>query len=309
MRPYHDDNSPLSELAQQAISEGEAAWERISSGDWDVSAWQVMGAALTLLRQQTLRRQGIEVPRGGPYNEAFAERVNKTKFATMPPVTRSDLLYLMEPEIRVVLDRLLASWTPAIRAKRTHPTTLRQHVRAALKPKPQPKPAPTSKPAAASAKPASSAQSAEPVMTLDMISTKSGQEQAKAFMRQCAKWIDAEIELGVRALWLRGRQRIHRTPTRSWRKLTTSSNRAGGDEEGVVQQVSVRCSRGHLQERLRERTRRTMPDGWRRTRRCCSMRENSRQAPSTSGCKTRRNGRHGRKSSRCRGRARQRGLF
>ena len=146
----HDDNSPLSERAQQAIRDGEAAWVRISSGDWDISAWQVMGAALTLLRAQVLRELDSNVARGSLYNKAFADRVNATKFATMETVTRSNLLFLMEPEIRVVLDRLLASWTPAIRAKRTHPTTLAQYVRKELKPPPpkQPKPAPSPQPAA-----------------------------------------------------------------------------------------------------------------------------------------------------------------
>jgi hypothetical protein len=36
-------------------------------------------------------------------------------------------------------------------------------------------------------------------MTLDMISTKTGREQAEIFMRQQAKWIEAEIEAGKRA--------------------------------------------------------------------------------------------------------------
>ena len=82
---------------------------------------------------------GINEARGSPYNEAFAARIAKTKFATMEPVTRSNLLFLMEPEIRIVLDRLLASWPPDLRARRTHPTTLAQYVRKELKPpKPQP---------------------------------------------------------------------------------------------------------------------------------------------------------------------------
>ena len=43
----HGDNSPLSEREQQAIRDGEAAWVRVSSSDWDASAWSLMGAALT----------------------------------------------------------------------------------------------------------------------------------------------------------------------------------------------------------------------------------------------------------------------
>jgi hypothetical protein len=133
------DNSPLSERAEQAIRDGEAAWERVSSGDWDASAWWIMGTALTLIRAQVLHETGINKARGNPYNEAFKLRLASTKFATMDSVTRSNLLYLMEPEIRVVLDRLLLSWKPDIRARRTHPTTLAQYVRSELKPK-QPTP-------------------------------------------------------------------------------------------------------------------------------------------------------------------------
>jgi hypothetical protein len=139
------DNHPLSEQAKQAIKDGEAAWVRVSSGNWDVSAWWVMGTALTLIRAQVLHETGINQARGSLYNKAFERRLATTKFATMESVTRSNLLYLMEPEIRVVLDRLLASWKPDIRARRTHPTTLAQYVRRELKP---PKPVAPTAPAA-----------------------------------------------------------------------------------------------------------------------------------------------------------------
>ena len=135
----HDDN-PLSARAQQAIRDGEVAWERASSSEWDATTWWQIGTALTLLRQQTLREMDTNVARGSLYNKAFADRISSTKFVTMEPVTRSNLLFLMEPEIRIVLDRLLLGWTPDVRAKRTHPTTLAQYVRKELKPKPQPKP-------------------------------------------------------------------------------------------------------------------------------------------------------------------------
>lgn len=196
----HGDDSHLSAQGQQTIRDGEAAWVRVSSSDWDISAWQVMGAALILLRQQTLRELDINEPYGRPYNEAFKRRLASTKFATMETVTRSNLLYLMEPEIRVVLDRLLASWPPDLRARRTHPTTLAQHVRKELKPKPQPKPASAPKPTP-TAKPAAASQQAEPEITLDMISTKTGREQAETFMRQYEKQMkqkEAEIKERLR---------------------------------------------------------------------------------------------------------------
>ena len=188
----HDDESPLSERAQQAIKDGEDAWVQASSGTWDSSSWWRMGTALTLIRQQVLHTMGINTPRGGPYNAAFARRISDTKFATMESVTRSNLLFLMEPENRIVLDKLLAKWKPDVRARRTHPTTLAQHVRREQKP-PQPKPAAPAKPAPAP--------KGEPVMTLDMISTKSGREQAAVFMRQQAKKMqqkEAEIREQMR---------------------------------------------------------------------------------------------------------------
>jgi hypothetical protein len=179
------------EQVKEAIRDGEAAWVQASSGTWDTSSWWRMGAALILIRAQVLHQLGINVARGGKYNDAFSKRIADTKFATMEPVTRSNLLFLMEPENRIVLDLLLLSWKPDVRARRTHPITLAKYVKAEQKPKPQPKPAP--QPAA---KPASSPQ-AEPVMTLDMISSKSGREQAEIFMRQFAKRTEAEIKYRV----------------------------------------------------------------------------------------------------------------
>jgi hypothetical protein len=47
--------SDLDPRTQQAIADGEAAWLKASSGNWDESAWRIMGTALTLLRQEVLR--------------------------------------------------------------------------------------------------------------------------------------------------------------------------------------------------------------------------------------------------------------
>src|SRR5262245_34920517 len=105
---------------QQAIEEGEAAWPRVSSGNWDESAWRVMRTALMLLRQQVLFDLGTNVARGSIYNTAFARRLDGTAFKTMDANTRSNLLFCMDPPIRLVLDRLMAEWKPDERARRTH---------------------------------------------------------------------------------------------------------------------------------------------------------------------------------------------
>jgi hypothetical protein len=126
---------------QLAIKDGEDAWLQASSGNWNQSTWSRMGAALTLFRTEVLQQLGMNKARGGKYNDAFNKRIASTKFATMHPVTRSNTLFLMEPQNRVVLDALMAKWTPDLRARRTHPITLAKYVKAELNP-PKPKPAP-----------------------------------------------------------------------------------------------------------------------------------------------------------------------
>jgi hypothetical protein len=134
--------SDLDPRTQQVIAEGEAAWLKVSSGNWDESAWKIMGTALTLIRQQVLFDLGTNVARGSIYNTAFARRLDGTAFKSMDANTRSNLLFVMEPANRIVLDRLMAAWTPSRRARRTHPTTLAQAIRTALRP---PKPEPQAK--------------------------------------------------------------------------------------------------------------------------------------------------------------------
>jgi hypothetical protein len=118
-----------------AIRAGEDEWQKASTGNWDESSWRIMGTALMLIREEVQFELRTNVARGGPYNQAFARRVDGTKFKTMHPVTRSNLLFCMEPENRVILDGLLARWTPDERARRTHPTTLAKAIREELKPK------------------------------------------------------------------------------------------------------------------------------------------------------------------------------
>jgi hypothetical protein len=121
---------------QQAIADGEAAWLKVTSGNWDESAWRIMGTALILLRTEVLQGLGNKgnVARGSIYNSAFARRLYGTAFKSMDASTRSNLLFVMEPPNRIVLDRLMAEWTPDQRARRTHPATLARAIRAALRP-------------------------------------------------------------------------------------------------------------------------------------------------------------------------------
>ena len=127
----------LDPRTEQVIAEGEAAWLKITSESWDESVWTTVGTALTLLRQQVLFDLGTNVARGSIYNTAFARRLDGTAFKSMDAVTRSNLLFVMEPANRVVLDRLMAEWTPSQRASRTHPTTLAKAIRVAQRPKPE----------------------------------------------------------------------------------------------------------------------------------------------------------------------------
>src|SRR4051812_24898892 len=121
------------ERHQNAIRAGEEAWERASTGNWDESAWKVMGTALLIIREEVLYDLRSNNPRGAAYNGAFGKRLDGTAFKTMHKVTRSNLLFCMEPENRVILDGILSRWTPDERARRTHPTTLAQAIRAKLK--------------------------------------------------------------------------------------------------------------------------------------------------------------------------------
>lgn len=122
------------ERIQAAIREGEMAWEKASTSNWEESSWRVMGTALTLMREEVLHELHTNNPRGRGYNEAFARRLNGTKFKTMDPSTRSHLLFCMEPQNRIVLDALLERMQPSERARRTHPTTLAKMIRTELRP-------------------------------------------------------------------------------------------------------------------------------------------------------------------------------
>jgi len=119
---------------QAAIEEGEAAWVSSSTGKWEETSWMKMGTALTLIREDVLRELHINNPRGGSFPSVFGQRLAGTKFKTMDPSTRSHLLFCMEPENRIVLDRLLAAMPPSDRARRTHPTTLYKMIRAEMRP-------------------------------------------------------------------------------------------------------------------------------------------------------------------------------
>jgi hypothetical protein len=133
--PETDTLSNLDPRTQQAIADGEAAWLKISTKNWDESVWKTIGTALILLRTEVLHDlEGKHVARGSIYNSAFARRLDGTAFKSMDASTRSNLLFCMEPANRIILDRLMAEWSADERARRTHPATLARAIRAALRP-------------------------------------------------------------------------------------------------------------------------------------------------------------------------------
>jgi hypothetical protein len=107
-------------------------WQRIARVGGHLKDWNAVGEALMVGRQYAMRAVHIQQPRGKGYNDLFGRWRNR-HFPEMSPVTCSNLLFLAEPENRMIVDELRRAMSDTERMQVTHPDTMAKRVRQHLK--------------------------------------------------------------------------------------------------------------------------------------------------------------------------------
>jgi hypothetical protein len=124
MSEHH--HSPADE---RCIRKGAAEWQA-KHKDRDFSGWMLIGASLAIGRRRALVEAGTNQPLGSAYNRAFAAWCQKYGFGDMDSATRSNLLYLQEPENRMLCDQIRATMATNERMRVAHPAAMVRRIRA-----------------------------------------------------------------------------------------------------------------------------------------------------------------------------------
>lgn len=124
----------LSQDQAKFIKEAVKEWKAINKGR-EFAGWMKIGAALMIGRQLIFARLRTNRPEGKAYNEAFSRWCREHGFTNpeIDPPTRSDLLFLQEPEHRVICDEIRAAMAQSERLKVNHPRGMVRRVRAYLR--------------------------------------------------------------------------------------------------------------------------------------------------------------------------------
>ena len=110
------------------IEAADRVWQRIAGEQGHFEDWNVVREALMVGRQYAMRALHIQEPRGKAYNDLFGRWRNR-HFPNMSPVTCSNLLFLADPEKRMIVDELRRAMSEAERMQVTHPDTMAKRVR------------------------------------------------------------------------------------------------------------------------------------------------------------------------------------
>jgi hypothetical protein len=120
---------PMSADEAKFVSGAAKEWKAIRAGrDW--KSYMLIGAALSIGRRLVLTSLRINDIQSPVYKRAFAEWCQSSGFSGMEPTLRSDLLFLQEPENRVLCDELRSMMGDAERRRVNHPTAMVRRVRA-----------------------------------------------------------------------------------------------------------------------------------------------------------------------------------
>jgi hypothetical protein len=121
----------LSSHDRAAVEAADRVWQRIAREYGHFEDWNAVGEALMVGRKYAMRAFHIQQPRGKGYNEFFGRWRNR-HFPEMP-VTCSNLLFLAEPENRMIVAELRRAMSDTDRMQVTHPDTMAKRVRQHLK--------------------------------------------------------------------------------------------------------------------------------------------------------------------------------
>jgi hypothetical protein len=122
----------LSSHDRGTVEAADRVWQRIAREHGHFEDWNAVGEALMVGRQYAMRAVHIQQPRGKGYNDLFGRWRNR-HFPEMSPVTCSNLLFLAEPENRMIVDELRRAMSDTGRMQVTHPDTMAKRVRQHLK--------------------------------------------------------------------------------------------------------------------------------------------------------------------------------
>lgn len=125
----------LTEDQAKFVKAAAREWTAMKKGrEWN--GWMKIGAALMIGRNVVLADlgQGRNYINTKPYRKAFAEWMQVNGFRNPPiePSTVSHLLYLNEPEHRLICDELLARMSQKERERINHPTPMYRRVKAEM---------------------------------------------------------------------------------------------------------------------------------------------------------------------------------
>jgi hypothetical protein len=124
----------LNEQNLRFVREAVTEWKRLSKGrEWQ--GWMKIAAALDLGSREVMHDVGTNKREGGAYNRAFSAWCRDQGFRNpeIEPPTRSHMLFLMEPENRLICEELRAAMTQQERLRISHPDSMYKRVRAYLK--------------------------------------------------------------------------------------------------------------------------------------------------------------------------------
>jgi hypothetical protein len=114
------------------VETADRVWQRIAGADGHYEDWNMVRDALMVGRQYTMRALHIQNPKGKAYNDLFGRWRNR-HFPKMHPVTCSNLLFLADPEVRLIVDDLRRAMSDTERMQITHPDTMAKRVRRFIK--------------------------------------------------------------------------------------------------------------------------------------------------------------------------------
>jgi hypothetical protein len=122
----------LSRHDRATVEAADRVWQLIAREHGHFEDWNAVGEALMVGRRYAMRALHTQQPRGKAYNELFGRWRNR-HFPEMTPVTCSNLLFLAEPENRMIVDELRGAMSDSERIQVTHPDTMAKRVRRHLK--------------------------------------------------------------------------------------------------------------------------------------------------------------------------------
>lgn len=124
-RVLHDATSDQNQRMDRAA---ELLARKASGQEWE--EWVEIGAGFMEVRNLAMRALHLNEPRGRAYNAYFAALCKAKKLAPdLDSITRSNLLFCLEPENREICNRLRNGMPLNEKLKVNHPTTMAKRVR------------------------------------------------------------------------------------------------------------------------------------------------------------------------------------